>query len=147
MATKSRPTLDQHAELGRTLAGLRDELQHRVTQLRNAYPQTGPEALPARKLTEACKAIDEARDLLENALYREHPQEAATHVYYPQLQHRAIVTDLVAGGAPDCPATGQTTVDAVPVRVICNLPPHDGHEHHDIVHGDWTSADTTRTGQ
>lgn len=41
----------------------------------------------------------------------------------------------------DCPATGTIHIHGTPVRVICNLRPHDGDQHHDIVHGDWTSSD------
>lgn len=86
--SKKRPTRDQHTDIGRTLAAIRDELTHRSVQLGNAYPRTGPEALPARKLTTAVKAIDDARWALENALFREHPDTAETSVYYPHPEDR-----------------------------------------------------------
>lgn len=140
MASKSRPTLDEHTELGSVLAGLRDELQRCATQLRNAYPQSGPEAQPARKLTDAFKAVDEARSLLENALYREYPQEATTHIYYPQPEDRAAVIIPVPSGGADCPAVGRTTIGEMPARLICNQRPCDGDQHHDVVHGAWRSG-------
>ena len=87
--TKPKLTADEHAHLGRRLAGIRDELTTLYVQLANAYPQTGPEAAPARKLEKAQKAIDDARGDLENALYREHPGQAATSVYYPHPEDRA----------------------------------------------------------
>jgi hypothetical protein len=137
---KPRLTLEQHAELGRTLAGIRDELQHRAVQLQNAYPRSGLEAQPARKLTEIYKAIDKVRDLLENALYREHLDEATTHIYNPQRQDWAVVTTPATGSEPDCPAAGWTAIGTTPLRLICNTEVHDGEQHHDIVHGDWTST-------
>lgn len=41
----------------------------------------------------------------------------------------------------DCPATGLIYVDDQLVGVICNLPPHQGGQHHDNVHGDWPSEE------
>ncbi|MGE7437963.1 hypothetical protein [Kitasatospora sp. NPDC001175] len=40
----------------------------------------------------------------------------------------------------NCTATGTITLNDDPIVVICNLPPHDGDLHHDVVHGDWTGA-------
>ena len=37
----------------------------------------------------------------------------------------------------DCPATGHIVLNGQSVGVICNLPPHQGGQHHDVVHGDW----------
>jgi hypothetical protein len=88
---KPRLTQAEHAELGRALAGIHEELAHRKTQLGNAYPQTGPEALPARKLDAALKALNEARSALENAAFREHPDTTTTRTYYPHPENRASV--------------------------------------------------------
>lgn len=85
---KPKLTHDEHAEMGLTLASIRDELLHRSVQLANAYPQSGPPALPAKKLDAAIRAIDEARSELENALFREHPETAQTTVYYPHSEDR-----------------------------------------------------------
>ena len=41
----------------------------------------------------------------------------------------------------DCPATGVIDLDGQPVGVICNLPLHDGEQHHDNVLGDWNSEE------
>lgn len=87
--TKPRLTADEHTHLGHRLAAMRDELTTLYVQLANAYPQTGLEAASARKLEKARQAIDDARGDLENALYREHPEQAATSVYYPHPEDRA----------------------------------------------------------
>jgi hypothetical protein len=91
MATKPRLTHEQHTELGRALAGLRDELVHRYVQLANAYPLQGREALPGRKLEAAFRALDAARSELEAAMFREHPDTAQTTVYYPHAEDRTAV--------------------------------------------------------
>jgi hypothetical protein len=90
MATKPRLTADEHADLGRTLAGIRDELVHRAAQLKTAYPRTGPAATPARKLDAAVHAIDAARSALDSALFREHPDTADTTTYYPHPADRRM---------------------------------------------------------
>lgn len=81
---KPKLTFEEHVEMGQVLASLRDELQTRHVQLSNAYPQSGPSAAAARKLQRAKLAVEEARTELENALYREHPEQAETAVYYPK---------------------------------------------------------------
>ncbi|WP_228981453.1 hypothetical protein [Streptomyces sp. DH12] len=88
---KPRFTLDQHAEMGRTLAGLRDELAHRRTALLNAYPRSGPEAAPARHLADAIEAVDKARSALEDLHYAETPDIASTGTYWPQAENRATI--------------------------------------------------------
>ncbi|MEV6165609.1 hypothetical protein AB0L71_27595 [Streptomyces sp. NPDC052052] len=86
---KKRLTLGEHTQLGRHLAVIRDELTTLHVQLGNAYPHTGPESGPARNLAKATKALDEARSSLENFLFREHPEQATTHIYYPATEDRA----------------------------------------------------------
>ncbi|MEV7808958.1 hypothetical protein AB0O28_39005 [Microbispora sp. NPDC088329] len=88
MPRKPRLTFEEHVEMGRALASMRDELLHRHVQLANAYPRSGPPAVPAKKLEEAVGAIEAARTELENALYREHPEMAQTSVYYPPHEDR-----------------------------------------------------------
>jgi hypothetical protein len=88
---KPRLTRDQHADIGRALAAISDELTHRTAQLGNAYPRTGPEALPARKLAAAGRALNGTRSALDSALFREHPETAETTVYYPHPEDRATV--------------------------------------------------------
>jgi hypothetical protein len=91
LVTKPRLTQTEHIELGRALAGVHDELVHRKVQLRNAYPQTGPEAEPAREIEKALGALRKARSALENLAFREHPDTAATTDYYPHPEDRAVV--------------------------------------------------------
>ena len=89
--TKPRLAPDEHEELGRVLAGISDELQHRSIQLANAYPRSGPEAVPGKALEAAVRAIDDARHALEDALYQEHPLSAETSVYFPPSEDRARI--------------------------------------------------------
>ncbi|MEU2584515.1 hypothetical protein ABZ612_16465 [Streptomyces avermitilis] len=88
MTRKQRLSPEQHADMGRSLAAIRDELTHRVAQLANAYPQTGAEGLPTRKLRIAARSVDDARSALDNTLFREHPNQAETTTYYPHLEDR-----------------------------------------------------------
>ncbi|MBT2401509.1 hypothetical protein [Streptomyces sp. ISL-100] len=91
MTKKPKLTVEEHASIGARLAGIRDELTTLYVELANAYPQSGPEAAPARKAEKALKSIDDARSDLENALYWEHPEQAATTTYYPHREDRAQV--------------------------------------------------------
>lgn len=87
--TKPRLTVEEHQQLGLRLAAIRDELLHLHVHLSGAYPRTGPEAMPARKLDEARAAVDQARCELDHALFREHPNDGETTFYYPQQEDRA----------------------------------------------------------
>lgn len=89
--TKPRLTIEEHADLGRTLAGIHDELTRRIVQLATAYPMTGPEAEPCRKLKAAQSALNGARTRLDSAVFREHPDTAETSVYYPLPEDRSVV--------------------------------------------------------
>lgn len=86
---KPKLTFEEHVEMGLALAWMRDDLLHRSVQLRNAYPKSGPPAVPGKELDIAVRAIDAARAELENALYRDHPETAQTSVYYPPSEDRA----------------------------------------------------------
>lgn len=87
--TKPRLTVEEHQQLGLRLAAIRDELLHLGTQLTNAYPRSGLEAVPARRLDEARVAVDQARCELDHALFREHRAWTDTTVYYPHPEDRA----------------------------------------------------------
>lgn len=79
--TKPRLTLEEHDELGARLAGLRSELLAMEIQLGRAYPKTGHEAEPAKKMGEARQVLAVALDRLEDRLYDEHPRQATTDIY------------------------------------------------------------------
>ncbi|MFF2374852.1 hypothetical protein ACFVUW_10765 [Streptomyces xiamenensis] len=96
---KPRLTFEEHIEMGRFLASIRDELTRRNTQLANAYPRSGREGAPARRLDTAIGAIDRARCELEEALYGEHPAQARVTVYYPQPEDRIRMGDRWPGAA------------------------------------------------
>lgn len=86
--TKSRLTPEDHADLGATLAAIRDELLQRAVQVANAYPKTAPQI---RHLNSAVEALDQARSDLDNALARDYPDEFAPSVYYPQDDRGRLV--------------------------------------------------------
>ena len=89
--TKPRLTHEEHDDLGRTLAGIQDELAHRITQLANAYPRTGAESKPYQKLRAALAELNSARSALDGALFKEHPNTAETTVYYPHPEDRSVI--------------------------------------------------------
>lgn len=79
--TKPRLTFEEHDELGARLTAMRHELLTLGTQLMNAYPRSGRESLPAKKLDEARDILAVALHELEDRLYDEHPRQASTDVY------------------------------------------------------------------
>ncbi|MGO1025650.1 hypothetical protein ACTOXX_34305 [Streptomyces rubiginosohelvolus] len=79
--TKPRLTYAQHDELGGRLAAMRSELLALQIQLMNAYPRSGRESVPGKRLEQARHLLGEALDELENCLYDEHPHEASLYVY------------------------------------------------------------------
>lgn len=87
--TKPRLSIEEHRQLGMRLTAIRDELLHLNSQLDRAYPRTGPEAEPARRLDKARQAVDEARCELDHAYFREHPRQMDTTTYYPHSEDRA----------------------------------------------------------
>lgn len=89
--TKPRLTLEEHANLGLTLAAIRDELLHRAGQLANAYPRSGPEGAPYKRLQAALHELDIARTELDHAMFREHPNTGETTIYYPHPEDRGVV--------------------------------------------------------
>ncbi|CAL9467541.1 hypothetical protein [Streptomyces sp. enrichment culture] len=94
--TKPRMSLEEHEDLGRTLAAIHTELVHRVTQLANAYPRSGVEGEPYRKLRAAEQALNQARASLDHALFRDHPRAGETTIYYPHPEDRGVT--LPTGG-------------------------------------------------
>lgn len=99
---KPRLTPEQHTDLGRTLAGIRDELRHRSTQLANAYPRTGRESVVGKKLEDAVDALEEARCALDNAFAQEHPGSFEATAYYPDPEDRSrVVAAAYAQGVLD----------------------------------------------
>uniref|UniRef100_A0AAU2AEC1 Uncharacterized protein n=1 Tax=Streptomyces sp. NBC_00093 TaxID=2975649 RepID=A0AAU2AEC1_9ACTN len=89
-----------HLRLGQILSGVRNQLLREQVALHNAYPQAGMRALPAKQLGAAIKALDTARNALENAVFEEHPALAETSDYYPYEEHRAEVV------VPEKPGSG-----------------------------------------
>lgn len=89
--TKPRLTQDQHTEFGARLAGIRDEVQRLGTQLANAYPRSGPEAVPQKHLKNALDEIEETRVQMERLCFGEHPRTSETTDYYPHREDRARV--------------------------------------------------------
>jgi hypothetical protein len=79
--TKPRLSFEEHDQLGQRIADIRHELLGLSLQLSRAYPRSGPESIPGKKLSAARDLLGEALDSLENCLYAEHPRVASTEVY------------------------------------------------------------------
>lgn len=58
-------------------------MHHEWVALENAYPRTGPRAVPAKQLNVVIEALDAAHRELENAASEEHPAAAETYDYFP----------------------------------------------------------------
>ncbi|MEU0783281.1 hypothetical protein ABZ341_17120 [Streptomyces sp. NPDC006173] len=127
---KPRLSPQEHADLGRALAALRDELAHRVTQLKNAYPHAGRDGTPGRRLAAAVHAIDNARNDLDNALFREHPDVAETTAYYPHSEDRGWRPQGRGAGAI---AVGRVSVGRCPQ---CRAPSYYARELDRYIHED-----------
>ncbi|MFG1807808.1 hypothetical protein [Streptomyces sp. NPDC049040] len=84
-----RLTLEEHRDLGLSLAYVRDELQKRTIQLANAYPQPGPEAVPEELLKEALRTLESVRYELDQIMCHEYPDNGTPEVYYPEGGQRA----------------------------------------------------------
>ncbi|MBT2439943.1 hypothetical protein J7E93_07370 [Streptomyces sp. ISL-36] len=85
---KPRLSFEEHVEMGRALASMRDEVQKRWIQLENAYPRSGQQGVPAKKLEAAFNALETARTELDHLMFQEHPEEGTTKVYYPDAEDR-----------------------------------------------------------
>lgn len=97
MTRKPHLTAQEHAELGATLAAVRDELQARFVQVANAYPHAAPQV---RHLDKALKALESARSALDSALAIEHSDAFDTRTYYPGQHGRprlVVEHDIEAG--------------------------------------------------
>ncbi|MFJ2279259.1 hypothetical protein ACIOEZ_34485 [Streptomyces sp. NPDC087866] len=79
--TKPRLTFEEHDQLGGQLAAIRRELRLISLKLSNAYPRSGRESEPAKKVEEARQVLTVALHRLEDRLYEEHPHLANTDVY------------------------------------------------------------------
>lgn len=77
-------TMEEHQDLGLSLAHVRDELQKRIIQLANAYPQAGPEAVPEELLKEALKTLESVRYELDKIMCDEYPDDDTQDAYYPE---------------------------------------------------------------
>ena len=82
--------------------------------------------------------------VLEHDLYGVRPAPNSTAAFaigLRALANAGISSDEMMHRMSDCPATGTIHLDGQPVGVICNLPPHQGEQHHDVVHGDWSNEE------
>jgi hypothetical protein len=86
---KPRLTLEEHQDLGLSLACVRDELEKRTAQLADAYPRSGPEAVPGKLLIDALRLLESARCELDHMMFREHWDDGTPAVYYPDDDQRA----------------------------------------------------------
>jgi hypothetical protein len=101
--------------------------------------------LARRRPTPPPRASQAAIAVLEHDLYGVQPEPRT--LAYAAIGLRALAnsgTSLreMMHAMSDCTATGTILIGDEPIAVICNLAPHKGGQHHDVVHGDWTSKDT-----
>jgi hypothetical protein len=84
---KNRLTLDQHRELGKSLARIRDEVVDMSVLVSNSYlKNNGKQNLKAGNyLLKAYSLLDSARCYLECDLFNQFEADvASTHIYYPK---------------------------------------------------------------
>lgn len=79
---QNKLTLETHKKYGEFLRDIRNEIVEMCTVLRNSYAQTKDGNKAVTKLSKAYRAIDEARSLLEEELFKEYKDEATTKIYY-----------------------------------------------------------------
>lgn len=66
-------SIENHKEVAELLKGMRNELSGIWVKLSNAYPQNNKRAAKAiRQIDKAQKAIDQARNELDNLIHLEH---------------------------------------------------------------------------
>jgi hypothetical protein len=86
----------EHAEIGRVLAAIHDELTTRSAQVANAYPKNVGQV---KHLRDAAKALLSARVALDSALYREDREAFSTYAYFPHPEDRkAARAELLGDG-------------------------------------------------
>ena len=80
-------TLEQHRELGRLIAGIRDRLSREHTKLGNAYP-FGTRAV--ERLYRVFDQVEELRQDLQNLLFSENKpfDDANLAIYFPPPEER-----------------------------------------------------------
>lgn len=84
MPKKSGLTFDRHREIATELRDIYHRLQSLSIEFGNAYSKNGDNSMPSKKLMRAVRAIGEARCLAEEIMFKEHPDQATTHIYYGQ---------------------------------------------------------------
>lgn len=95
--SKPRFTAGEHADAGRRLAFIHNELIRLQVQIENAYPRSGPEGRAPEQIRQAIQRLDRARSALDDALAREHPAEFSTRTYYPHVEDRAWAPATATG--------------------------------------------------
>lgn len=78
-AKKNGLSLAEHRELGELLKRTRGELLSADVKLLNSYPRASAESLC---LSSAVAALDNAKNLLDKAVFAEHPEHAEPAIYY-----------------------------------------------------------------
>ena len=83
MAAKPGITFERHQEIGADLKRIYDALLDYSVELSVAYPLSGDRGKPYRELRKAVHAMMNVRSDLEENYFREHPEKAHVHTYYP----------------------------------------------------------------
>jgi hypothetical protein len=83
-----------------------------------------------------------AIQVLEHDVYGEEPpagSAAALVLGLRALSGAGVTSREMMHRMTYCTAEGTIRIGTEAIAVICNLEPHDGDQHHDIVHGDWST--------
>jgi hypothetical protein len=96
MAKKNGLTMEQHREIGSTLHAMRDYCEHLSAIMGRAYPSRSP---VLRSLSYVRMYLSKLRSELEDAMFKEHPNEGDLHVYYPH--NMALNPDTAEDQAPE----------------------------------------------
>lgn len=78
-AKKNGLSIEEHRQIGELLKRTRGELLTASVTVGNAYPKASTES---SCISKAVDALDKAKNLLDNAVFAEHPEQAEPSIYY-----------------------------------------------------------------
>ncbi len=90
-------SLERHKEIGVEMYLIEQQLLHLLGEFGAAYPREGLLARPTNCLQQTIDVISKTRDLAEENLFKDFPQKADVHIYYPgNLLKRDICHEYLA---------------------------------------------------
>lgn len=82
MAKKPGLTFERHKEIATELKDIRQRLLKLEIEFGNSYARSGDASIPYKRLVQAVKAVDGVKCWAEENMFREHPGQANTGIYY-----------------------------------------------------------------